>query len=178
MDYFTKWTEAEALATITEKQIEKFVLKNIIYKFGIPRVLVSDNGRQFDTLVFRDFCAEYGITNHYSSPEHPQANGQVEVTNRTILRSIKTRLEGAKGLWADELPTLMWTYRTTPRATTRETPFSLTYGFEAIIPTEISLSTYRVAGYDDQLNEEALRVELDLVDEKRDEAYLCMVALK
>ena len=103
--------------------------------------------------MFRDFCAGYGITNHYSSPEHPQANGQVEVTNHTILRSIKTRLEKAKGLWPDEFLTLMWAYRTTPRATTGETPFSLTYGFEAIVPTEISLPTYRVASYDDQLNE-------------------------
>ena len=98
VDYFTIWAESEALATITEKQMEKFVLRNIICRFGIPRVLVSDNGRQFDTPVFRDFCAGYGITNHYSSPEHPQENGQVEVTNRIILRSIKTRLEGAKGL--------------------------------------------------------------------------------
>ena len=65
VDYFTKWAESEALATITEKQMEKFVLRNIIYRFDIPRVLVSDNGRQFDTPVFRDFCVGYGITNHY-----------------------------------------------------------------------------------------------------------------
>ena len=72
----------------------------------------------------------------------------------------------------------MLAYQTTPRATIGETPFSLTYGFEAIVPTEISLATYRVASYDDQLNEEVLRVALDLVDEKRDEAYLHMVAFK
>ena len=71
------------------------------------------------------------------------------MTNRTILHSIKTKLEKAKGLWADELPTLMWAYRTTPQATTEETPFSLTYGFEAVITTEIGLPTYRVANYDD-----------------------------
>ena len=178
VDYFTKWAEAEPLATITERQMENFVLKNIISRFGVPRVLVSDNSRQFDTLVFRNFCSGYWIANHYSSPEHPQANGQVEVTNRTILHSIKTRLEKAKGLWADELPTLMWAYRTTPRATTDDTPFSLTYGFEAVVPTEIGLPTYRVANYDDQGNEEALRVELDLVEEKRDQAYLRMAAFK
>ena len=81
-------------------------------------------------------------------------------------------------MWADEFPTLIWAYRTTPRATTGETPFSLTYGFEAIVPTEMSLPTYRVASYDDQINEEALRVELDLVEEKRDEAYLRIAAFK
>ena len=102
----------------------------------------------------------------------------MEVTNRTILHSIKTRLEKAKGLWAAELLTLMWAYWTTPRATTGETPFLLTYGFEAVVPTEMGLPTYRVANYDDQGNEEALRAELDLVEEKRDQAYLRMVAFK
>ena len=80
-DYFTKWMEVEALATITEKNIRSFVWRCIICKFGIPRVLVSDNGKQFDNNVFRDFCSQLGIRNHYSSPAHSQANGQVEVTN-------------------------------------------------------------------------------------------------
>ncbi|XP_030936116.1 uncharacterized protein LOC115961243 [Quercus lobata] len=83
-----KWVEAEALATITEKNIRSFIWKNIICKYGIPKVLVSDNGKQFDNNAFRDFCSELGIKNHYSSPAHPQANGQVEVTNRSLLKII------------------------------------------------------------------------------------------
>ena len=71
IDYFTKWVEAEALATITEKNIQSFVWRNIIYRYGIPRVLVSDNKKQFDNSIFRDFCSELGIKNHYSSPAHP-----------------------------------------------------------------------------------------------------------
>ena len=71
IDYFTKWVEAEALDTITEKNIRSFDWTNIIYKYEIPRVLVSDNGKQFDNSVFRDFCSELGIKNHYSSPAHP-----------------------------------------------------------------------------------------------------------
>ena len=99
--------EEEPLATITEKSIRGFVWRNIIYKYGIPRVLVSDNGKQFDNSAFRDFCSELGIKNHYSSPAHPQANGQVEVTNRSLLMIIKTRLEGAKGIWPNELPSVL-----------------------------------------------------------------------
>ena len=71
IDYFTKWVEAEALATITEKNIRSFVWRNIIYRYGIPRVLVSDNGKQFNNSAFRDFYLELGIKNHYSSPTHP-----------------------------------------------------------------------------------------------------------
>ena len=98
IDYFTKWVEAEALATITEKNIRSFVWRNIIRRYGIPKVLVSDNGKQFDNSAFRDFCSELGIKNHYSSPAYPQENGQVEVTNRSLLKIIKTRLVGAKGI--------------------------------------------------------------------------------
>ena len=92
IDYFTKWVEAEALAIITEKNIRSFVWRNIICRYGIPRVLVSDNGKQSDNSAFRDFCSKLGIKNHYSSPAYPQANGQVEVTNRSLLKIIKTRL--------------------------------------------------------------------------------------
>ena len=98
IDYFTKWVEVEALATITEKNIRSFIWRCIICRFGIPRVLVSDNGKQFDNDSFRDFCSQLGIRNHYSSPAHPQANGQVEVTNQSLLKIIRTRLEGAKGI--------------------------------------------------------------------------------
>ena len=75
INYFTKWVEVEALATIMEKNIQSFVWKNIICRYGIPKVLVSDNKKQFDNSTFRDLCSELGIKNHYSSPTHPQANG-------------------------------------------------------------------------------------------------------
>ena len=88
VDNFSKQAKAEPLATITKKKMDTFVVRNILSRFGTPRVLVSDNGRQFDTPIFRQFCTSYGISNHYSSPDHPQTNGQVEVTNQTIMQSI------------------------------------------------------------------------------------------
>uniref|UniRef100_A0A2N9FIS9 Uncharacterized protein n=1 Tax=Fagus sylvatica TaxID=28930 RepID=A0A2N9FIS9_FAGSY len=150
IDYFTKWVEAEPLATITERNIQNFVWKAVICRFGIPRVLVSDNGKQFDNPRFRQFSQELGIHNHYSSPGHPQANGQVEVTNRSLLKLIKTRLEGAKGLWPEELPSILWAYRTTVRIPTGETPFRMTFGSEAVVPVEIGLTTFRTSAYDDR----------------------------
>ena len=123
IDYFTKWVEVEALATITENNVRSFVWRSIICRFGIPRVLVSDNGKQFDNDSFWDFRSQLGIRNHYSSPAHPQANGQVKVTNKSLFKIIKTRLEGAKGIWPEELPSILWVYRTTARMPIRETPF-------------------------------------------------------
>ena len=71
IDYFTKWVEVKALATITKKNVQSFVWKNIICRCGIPRVLVSDNGKQFDNDTFRNFCSQLGIKNHYLSLAHP-----------------------------------------------------------------------------------------------------------
>ena len=81
IDYFTKWVKAEPLKSITQQNIKNFVWKNILCRFGVPKVLVFDNGCQFDNTLFRDFCAHFGIQNHYSSLAHPQANGQAEVAN-------------------------------------------------------------------------------------------------
>ena len=115
INYFTKWVKTEVLATITEARIQSFVWKNIIYRFGIPLTIISDNGRQFDSQGFRDFCSGLGIKNQFSSPGHPQANGQTEVTNRTLLKIIKTKLDDAKGAWPEELPNVLWAYKTTVR---------------------------------------------------------------
>ena len=90
IDYFMKWVEAEALATITETKEQNFIWKNIVCRFRIPKTIISDNGRQFDSQAFRSFCSNLGIRNKYSSPGHPQANGQTEVTNSTLLRLINS----------------------------------------------------------------------------------------
>ena len=170
IDYFTKWVEAEPLVKITQQNVKNFVWKSIICRFGVPRVLVSDNGRQFDNTPFRDFCEQLGINNHYSSPSHPQANGQVEVANRSLLKIIKTHLEGAKGVWLDELPGVLWAYRTTVRTPTGETPFKLAYGSEAVIPAEMLVANHRMMKYQHEENEEQLCLNLDLIDEVRMDA--------
>ena len=98
-------------------------------------MLISDNGLQFDKM-FRKYCGELEITNRYSTSAYPQGNGQTEAVNKVIVSGLKKRLNDAKGKWVEELPHVLWTYRTTPRKSTGETPFSLTYGVEAVIPLE------------------------------------------
>ena len=70
---------------------------------------------------------------------NPQGTGQAEVVNKVIVNDLKRRLEGAKGNWVEELPNVLWAYRTTPQRSTGETPFSLTYRAEAMIPAEVNL---------------------------------------
>ena len=83
IDYFTKWIETESLAKITERNARIFVRKNIFCRFGIPKVIISGNARQFDNGGFKMFCSDLAISHHFSSLGHPQVNGQVKVTNRT-----------------------------------------------------------------------------------------------
>ena len=124
------------------------------------------------------WCAELGINQHFTSVGHPQANGQVENANRTILQGLKTRLELAQSNWLEELPSVLWTYRTTPRAATHETPFSLTYGAEAVVPAEIGLPSLRTQNFVATANEEELRCNLDRLETKREEAAIRMAKYK
>ena len=84
-----------------------------------------------------------------------------------MLKIIKTHLEGAKGVWPDELPGVLWAYRMIVRTPTGETPFKLAYGSEAIIPAEVHMANQRVTMYQDKDNEEQLRLNLDLIDKDR-----------
>jgi len=86
------------------------------------------------------------------------------------LKIIKTRLEGAKGVWLDELPGVLWAYKTTVKTPTRETPFKLAYGSETVIPTEVHMANHMVMKYQDKENEEQLHLNLDLIDEVRMDA--------
>ncbi|XP_030941700.1 uncharacterized protein LOC115966646 [Quercus lobata] len=142
----------------------------IVRRFGIPSTIITDNGRQFDSQGFREFCSNLGIKNQFSSPGHPQANGQTEVTNQTLLKIIKTRLDDVKGAWPEELPNVLWAYRTTARTPTGETPFRLTYGTKAVIPVEVGVTSIRRGTFNEEINDDELRLHLDCLDEVRDNA--------
>ncbi|RDX69453.1 Pro-Pol polyprotein, partial [Mucuna pruriens] len=98
VDYFTKWVEAEPVATITTEKIKRF---------GISAEIVSDNGTHFASRGTAEFCRERKIRQVFTSIEHPQSNGQAEAANKVILRGLRRRLEEAKGRWAEELPQVL-----------------------------------------------------------------------
>ena len=88
-----KWIEAEAFASITEKEVQRFVWKNIICRHGLPYEIVTDNGSQFISNKFREFCERWRIRLNTSSPRYPQSNGQAEATNKIIIDGLKKRLD-------------------------------------------------------------------------------------
>ena len=122
--------------------------------------------------MFRKYCGELGIINRYSTPVYLQGNGQTKAVNKVIVSGLKKRLDDAKGKWVEELPHVLWTYRTMPRRSTGETSFSLTYGAEAVIPLKTGFPTTRTSSFNPKDNDEQLTRNLDLIEEKREDAMV------
>ncbi|GJS82909.1 reverse transcriptase domain-containing protein [Tanacetum coccineum] len=160
----------------------RFVVINVIlYKksflgpwlrFGLPGEIISDNGKQFRDDPFKDWCEKLCINQHFASVKHPQTNGLVERANRSLGEGIKARLEARSKNWMEELSHVLWAHRTMIKSSNEDTPFSLTYGTEAVIPAEIGMPTIRTAEVDQVQNNEALQINLDLLEERREEAAI------
>ncbi|GJY79880.1 reverse transcriptase domain-containing protein, partial [Tanacetum coccineum] len=172
IDYFTKWIEAKAVATITGNQVKKFVWDNIVCRFGLPGEIISDNGKQFRDNPFKDWCEKLCIRQCFASVKHPQVNDLVERANRSLGEGIKARLDEKSKDWIEELPHVLWAHRTMIKTSNGETPFSLTYGTEAVIPAEIGMPTLRTTEIDQAKNNEALGINLDLIEERREQAAI------
>ncbi|GJU81080.1 reverse transcriptase domain-containing protein, partial [Tanacetum coccineum] len=133
-----------------------------IVKFGLPVKIILDNGKQFRDDPFKDWCEKLCINQHFASVKHPQTNGLVERANRSLGEGIKARFEARSKNWMEELPLVLWEHRTMIKSSNGDTPFSLTYGTEAVIPAEIGMPTIRTAEVDLVQNNEALEINLDL----------------
>ena len=94
--------------------------------------------------------------------------------NKVIVSGLKNRLDEAKGRRVEELPHVLWTYRTTPQRSTGETPFSKTYGAKAVLPIENSFPTLRSSTFTPENNDELLGRSLDLAEEKREKVMIHM----
>ncbi|GJU81329.1 reverse transcriptase domain-containing protein [Tanacetum coccineum] len=141
-------------------------------RFGLPGEIISDNGKQFRDNPFKDWCEKLCIRQCFASVKHPQANGLVERANRSLGEGIKAKLDEKIKDWIEELPHVLWAHRTMIKSSNGETPFSLTYGTEAVIPAEIGMPTLRTAEIDQTKNNEALGINLDLIEERREQAAI------
>ncbi|GJX45950.1 reverse transcriptase domain-containing protein [Tanacetum coccineum] len=168
IDYFTKWIEAKPLARITRKDVKKFVWDNIVCRFGLPRIIVTDNGTHFCNNPFKGWCKSLNIKQMNTAVAHPQANGLVERANKSLMEGIQASLGRQRAGWVDELPNVLWAHRTSLKQSNGETPFSLTYGSEVVIPAEIGMLTHRTMMIREDENEDELRLNMDLLQERRE----------
>nr|GEY64801.1 reverse transcriptase domain-containing protein [Tanacetum cinerariifolium] len=144
----------------------------------LPGEIVSDNNKYFSDNSFKDWCDKLNITQRFASVKHSQFNGLVERANRSLEERIKARLGEGNKNWVEELPHVLWAHRTMIKSRHGDTPFSLTYGSEAVIPIEIGMPTYRTATVDVVSNDEELRLNIDLLEERRKRAAICEAKAK
>ncbi|XP_075640281.1 uncharacterized protein LOC142612035 [Castanea sativa] len=140
-----------------------------------PRYWLSEEKK----LYRRSYIGPYLLCVHPEAVEPlleelHEGNGQAEATNKVILAGLKKRLDDAKGGWVEELPHVLWAYRTTPRRSTGETPFSMTYGMEAVIPLESGFPTLKSDQYNEVSNHEKIYDCLNTIEERREVASVKM----
>ncbi|XP_075665000.1 uncharacterized protein LOC142634585 [Castanea sativa] len=141
-----------------ETKIQNFVWKNIVYRFGIPRTIISNNGWQFDSQSFKEFCLVLGIKNQFSS--RPPPGQWKDISDEPDIAQDHQNSGGRS--------------KTIVRTQTGETPFRLTYGIEAVIPVEVGINSMRRQVFSESSNDDQLRVNLDFLDEVRDGASQTM----
>nr|GEU34589.1 hypothetical protein [Tanacetum cinerariifolium] len=108
------------------------------------------------------------IKQRFAFVKHPQTNGQVERANRSLGEEIKARLGEDNRNWVEEVPHVLWVHRTMIKISNGDTPFSLTYGTESVIPVEIGMPSIRCAKVNQAENDEELLLNLDILKERRE----------
>jgi transposase InsO family protein len=156
VDKFTKWVEGAPVTTQDSTAAINFI-KSIVFRFGVPYNIITDNRTNFTSKEFKNYCEGLGIKLKFASVAHPKTNGQVKKANG-LKKRLLAPLEKAKHAWVDELPSILWSLRTTPKAATQETPFFLVHGAEAVLPVEITHEAPRIAAYDETTSTEAFRM--------------------
>ena len=172
-DYFSKWAEVVALKEVKKENVENFIRVNIIYCFGIPRYIITDNGKPFDNKLMNKICDLFDFKQRKSSMYHAAANGLAEAFNKTLCNLLKKVVSKSKRDWHERMEEALWAYRTTYRTPTQATPYSLAFGVEAVLPLERQIPSLRLAIQEGLTEEENARLrlaELEALDEKRLEA--------
>ncbi|XP_026440606.1 uncharacterized protein LOC113339578 [Papaver somniferum] len=166
-DYFTKWVEAAPLKHIRDKDVFRFIWKHIICRFGVQAAIVSDNGKQLQGKNIDLLFNTSNIRKSKAAPIYPQSNRQDEITNKTIADNLKKKLDREYGEWCEEIYNVLWGYMTTRREATGLSTFMLTYGTEAILPTEAMIPTTRTEAWRRNISADLILAKLDDLEETR-----------
>jgi hypothetical protein len=175
VDKFSKWIEARPIVNVRSEEAVSFFI-DIIYRFCIPNMIITDNDTQFTGNKFLNFCDDNHIRVDWSTIAQPKMNKKVERANGMILQGLKPRifkrLDKFRARWVAELLSVLWSLRTTPCRATGFTPFFMVHGSEAVLPTDIDYGNPQVRAYTEEGNQVALEDAIDQLDEARDVALL------
>ena len=169
-DYFSRWSEVETFKEIMAEMVIKFFQNNVLYRFGVPRRIISNNGPAYRNNKLLSFTKAHKIDWRFSSIYNPRANGLAEAFNKTLTKLLKKVVLKNKRNWSTKIPEIMWAYKTTYKTPTKATPYQLTSGTEAVLPLELQIPSLRIAIHEGLTADEnaMLRLEeLEDLDDKR-----------
>jgi hypothetical protein len=153
--------------------VVNFLFEEIFVRFGVPREIVTDQGAQFTSKMVKDLASKYQIKHRKSTPYHPQANGQVESTNKTLEAIMTKTVQTHRKDWSDKLQEALWAYRITYKNSIGFTPYQLVYGKQVLLPIEFQIHTFKLAanlGIDLSEAQKERIMQLNQLDEMRQAA--------
>ena len=160
MDYFSKWPEVYAIPNQEAKTVADAFIANWIARFGVPLELHSDQGRNFESAIFREMCETLGIKKTRTTPLHPQSDGMVERFNRTLEEHLRKVVDAHQRDWDKHIPMFLLAYRSAIHNTTSKTPASVLFGMELRLPADLKFGVQR-AEAEDEAQQPALRRNMD-----------------
>ena len=143
IDYFTKWVKATSYASVTRSMVIRFIKKEIIYHYELPRKIITDNATNLNYKMMKEMCEDFKIQHHNSMPYKPKMNGAVEVANKNIKKIVQKMTMSYKD-WHEMLPFALHGYRTSVRTSIGATSFSLVYGMEVVLPFDVEVPSLRI----------------------------------
>jgi hypothetical protein len=164
-DYLNKWMEAVPLRNMTHGEVISFVQEHIIYKFGVPQTLITDQRPSFMSHQFREFAGSMKIKLLNSSPYYAQANGQAGASNKVLIKIVKKRIKDNSRRWHEKLSEALWAHRTSRHGAMKVTPFELKSGQEVVLPMEIGLQSLRVTRKGSLSAKEYHELMIDKIDD-------------
>ena len=141
VDSFTRWVEAFPMKNQESKSVAKVLFEQIFSRFGAPKKLVSDLGKQFTSNLILSLCEIFNVKKHFTSAYHPQTNSFCERNNRTIIQSIRAYCDKEQDNWPSKIPGILMALRNSPcTQSTKHSPYYLAFGREMNLPFDLQVT--------------------------------------
>ena len=138
-NYFTKWIKDIPTRNATDTVTIKFLLENILSRFGCPHKLVTNNAQDFKSVKLENFCQNHNIQLTHSTPYYPQGNGLAELSNKSLFKIIKKMLADSKRNWDTSIIHALWVDKVSNKRSISSSHFQIVYGTDAIMPMQLAL---------------------------------------